>query len=61
MQEKGSHAKMVFLCSSFYLSSFIFIYRTCKLELKYIVVNGFFYHKILFNYGYMNCHYKSIF
>jgi hypothetical protein len=41
MQEKGNHAKMVFLCSSFYLSSFIFIYCTCKSKLKYIVVNGF--------------------
>lgn len=42
MQEKGTHAKMVFLCNSFYLSSFIFIYHTCNLELKYIAVNGFF-------------------
>lgn len=61
MQEKGNHAKMVFLRGSFYLSSFIFIYCTCKLKLKYIVVNGFFNHKIVFNYGYMNCNYVSIF
>lgn len=41
MQEKGNHAKMVFLRGSFDLSSFSFINCTCKLKLKYIVVNGF--------------------